>query len=187
MTGSRVQGPTNRRRRSARLDVAAVRCGHPMPRGHSELHVRSWWTRRRGSEASDGCVCVADPRGTDIRLRATGRDRYENLDGVARSARCAACRRRVVGPGPTACFRGRRALSAAVGRTEHASREVVRVEWFWAIFGVVVWVLLAFWPARVARRKGHSFIGFFIFSLFFWPAALIVAYLVHDRRVAGFA
>jgi hypothetical protein len=40
----------------------------------------------------------------------------------------------------------------------------------------------AFWPARVARRKGHSFIGYFIFSLFFFPLALLTAYLVHDRR-----
>jgi hypothetical protein len=27
---------------------------------------------------------------------------------------------------------------------------------------------------RVAGRKGHSFVGYFIFSLFFFPAALIV-------------
>ena len=47
----------------------------------------------------------------------------------------------------------------------------------------VIWVLLAFWPARVAGRKGHSFLGFFIFSLFLWPAALIVAYVVEDRTV----
>jgi hypothetical protein len=47
---------------------------------------------------------------------------------------------------------------------------------------VVVWIALAFWPARVARRKGHSFIGYFIFSLFFFPLALLTAYLVHDRR-----
>ena len=46
---------------------------------------------------------------------------------------------------------------------------------------VIIWVALAFWPARVAGRKGHSFLGYFIFSLFFWPAALIVAYLVEDR------
>jgi hypothetical protein len=45
----------------------------------------------------------------------------------------------------------------------------------------IIWVLLAFWPARVAGRKGHSFLGYFIFSLFLWPAALIVAYLVEDR------
>ena len=53
---------------------------------------------------------------------------------------------------------------------------------FWIIVAII-WVALAFWPARVAHRKGHSFIGFFIFSIFFFPAALIVAYLVRDRRV----
>src|SRR6266536_1044233 len=45
----------------------------------------------------------------------------------------------------------------------------------------VIWIAIAFWPARVAGRKGHSFIGYFIFSLFFFPAAIIVAYLVPDR------
>jgi hypothetical protein len=52
----------------------------------------------------------------------------------------------------------------------------------WIIWAVI-WIAIAFWPARVASRKGHSFIGFFIFSLIFWPAALIVAYLVKDRRM----
>ena len=47
----------------------------------------------------------------------------------------------------------------------------------------IIWVAVAFWPARVAARKGHSFLGYFIFSLFFWPAALIVAYVVEDRTV----
>jgi hypothetical protein len=56
---------------------------------------------------------------------------------------------------------------------------------FWWILSVVVWVAIAFWPARVAGRKGHSFIGYFIFSLFFFPAALITAYVVRDRRVVG--
>ena len=53
--------------------------------------------------------------------------------------------------------------------------------WVTVLF-VVAWVLLAFWPARVARRKGHSFIGYFILSLIFFPLALVMAYLVHDRR-----
>jgi hypothetical protein len=44
-----------------------------------------------------------------------------------------------------------------------------------------VWLLLAFWPARVAARKGHSFIGYFILSLFFFPLALVMAYVVGDR------
>jgi hypothetical protein len=53
----------------------------------------------------------------------------------------------------------------------------------WTILWVFIWLMIAFWPARVAGRKGHSFVGFFIFSLFFFPGALIVAYVVRDRRV----
>ena len=53
----------------------------------------------------------------------------------------------------------------------------------YGILGLIIWIAIAFWPARVAGRKGHSFIGYFIFSLFFFPAALIVAYVVQDRSV----
>lgn len=52
---------------------------------------------------------------------------------------------------------------------------------FWTLV-IIVWVALAFWPARVAGRKGHSFVGYFLFSLLFFPAALIIAYLVEDRH-----
>lgn len=51
----------------------------------------------------------------------------------------------------------------------------------WMLLGIFIWIAIAFWPARVAGRKGHSFFGFFIFSLFFFPLALLVAYLVSDR------
>ena len=51
----------------------------------------------------------------------------------------------------------------------------------WWILFAIIWIAIAFWPARVAGRKGHSFIGYFIFSLFFFPAAIIAAYLVPDR------
>ena len=50
------------------------------------------------------------------------------------------------------------------------------------VIGLIIWVALAFWPARVARRKGHSFFGYFVLSLFFFPLALILAYVVSDRR-----
>ena len=53
--------------------------------------------------------------------------------------------------------------------------------WFGSIIFFIVWVLIAFWPARVASRKGHSFLLYFLFSLVFFPAALIVAYMVSDR------
>ena len=49
------------------------------------------------------------------------------------------------------------------------------------LLALIIWIAIAFWPARVAARKGHSFLGFFIFSLIFFPAALIVAYLVSDK------
>jgi hypothetical protein len=55
----------------------------------------------------------------------------------------------------------------------------------WALLAIAfaaIWIALAFWPARVAHRKGHSFIGYFVFSLFFFPLALITADLVHDRH-----
>ena len=49
---------------------------------------------------------------------------------------------------------------------------------------VIVWIAIAFWPARVAGRKGHSFVGYFVLSLVFFPLALIMAYVVQDRRGA---
>jgi hypothetical protein len=55
--------------------------------------------------------------------------------------------------------------------------------WLWSILFIIVWVAIAFWPARVAARKGHSFIGYFLLSLVFFPLALIAAYMVQDRTV----
>ena len=69
----------------------------------------------------------------------------------------------------------------------HGIYAVSAVGWsLLAVAFVIIWIALAFWPARVAHRKGHSFIGYFIFSLFFFPLALITAYLVHDRRVPAY-
>lgn len=52
---------------------------------------------------------------------------------------------------------------------------------YWVI-SLIIWVAIAFWPARVASRKGHSFLGYFVFSLVFFPLALIVAYVVKDKK-----
>jgi len=57
--------------------------------------------------------------------------------------------------------------------------------WLWWTIAIIIWVALAFWPARVAGRKGHSFIGYFIFSLFLFPLALIMAYVVQDRSAGA--
>ena len=53
--------------------------------------------------------------------------------------------------------------------------------WLWWIIAVIIWVAIAFWPARVAARKGHSFIGYFLLSLVFFSLSLILAYAVQDR------
>ena len=53
--------------------------------------------------------------------------------------------------------------------------------WLWWTLALLVWIAIAFWPARVAARKGHSFIGYFLLSLLFFPLALILAYVVQDR------
>jgi len=54
---------------------------------------------------------------------------------------------------------------------------------FWASLFLCIWVALAFWPgaASPAARATASSVTF-IFSLFFFPLALIMAYVV-----AGFA
>jgi hypothetical protein len=49
------------------------------------------------------------------------------------------------------------------------------------ILWVAVWIAIAFWPARVAARKGHSFVGFFFLSILFFPLSLLIAYLADDR------
>lgn len=46
-------------------------------------------------------------------------------------------------------------------------------------------IAIAFWPARVAARKGHSFIGYFCFSLIFFSHTLIVADMVQDRTATA--
>jgi hypothetical protein len=66
---------------------------------------------------------------------------------------------------------------------------MLAVSWFgWIIlaFGaLMIWIALAFWPARVADRKGHSFFAFFVFSVFMFPVALIAAYAVKDRTTSA--
>jgi hypothetical protein len=54
--------------------------------------------------------------------------------------------------------------------------------WFGiGIIGLIIWIAIAFWPARVAARKGHSFIGYFLLSLLFFPLSLVMAYAVRPR------
>ena len=54
--------------------------------------------------------------------------------------------------------------------------------WLGSILFFIIWIAIAFWPARVASRKGHSFVLYFLLSLVFFPLSLILAYVVSDRR-----
>jgi hypothetical protein len=92
-----------------------------------------------------------------------------------------------IGPAPHHPDRtmGRRFRRRRVGTNADNRRYSMVLSIFssvWWLIGFLIWVAIAFWPARVAGRKGHSFVLFFIFSLFFFPLALITAYLVRDRR-----
>jgi phosphotransferase system glucose/maltose/N-acetylglucosamine-specific IIC component len=49
--------------------------------------------------------------------------------------------------------------------------------------GFVLWIILAFWPAYVAKRRGRSFLLFFILGIFIsWLLALILAYILPDKN-----
>jgi len=55
--------------------------------------------------------------------------------------------------------------------------------WFGiGILGLVLWVVIALWPARIAASKGRSFLLWFILSLFFWWITLFVALAMKDDR-----
>jgi hypothetical protein len=43
------------------------------------------------------------------------------------------------------------------------------------LLGMILWVLLAFWPAMLAKRKGYSFILFLLLS---WFVSFIITLLV---------
>ncbi len=53
---------------------------------------------------------------------------------------------------------------------------------FALMLGIVLWVALALLPAIIAKNKGHSFILWFLLSIFFWWITLFVALFMHDKR-----
>lgn len=54
----------------------------------------------------------------------------------------------------------------------------------WAVILLFVWIAIAFWPARVAARKGYSFLLIFIISIPFWWITLFVVYFVLPNKNA---
>lgn len=54
---------------------------------------------------------------------------------------------------------------------------------FLAVLGVVLWIFLALWPAMMAKKKGYSFVLFFIISIFIsWLLGLIIVLFLSDKN-----
>lgn len=51
----------------------------------------------------------------------------------------------------------------------------------WFAILLVIWIAIAFLPASIASSKGHSFLGWFLLSLFFWWITLFVVLFLPDR------
>lgn len=46
---------------------------------------------------------------------------------------------------------------------------------FWGIIGIVAWIIIAFWPARWAQKKGYSF---FLFLLLSWLISFVLTLII---------
>ncbi len=54
------------------------------------------------------------------------------------------------------------------------------------ILGLVLWILFAFWPAMLAKRKGYSFILFLVLSWFVsFVITLIVVLFLKDKTMTA--
>jgi hypothetical protein len=51
------------------------------------------------------------------------------------------------------------------------------------IIGIILWIFVAFWPARVAKSRGYNFWLFLILSWFIsFLLALALAYLLPNKH-----
>lgn len=51
------------------------------------------------------------------------------------------------------------------------------------ILGIVAWIILAFWPASIAKRKGYSFWLFVLISVVIsWLIALLIVIALKDKN-----
>lgn len=57
---------------------------------------------------------------------------------------------------------------------------------FYALLGVFLWIILAFLPAYLAKKKGYSFILFLILSWFIsFLITLLVVLFLKDRTMTA--
>jgi hypothetical protein len=55
----------------------------------------------------------------------------------------------------------------------------------WIILALAVAAALGLIPASIARRKGRSFVAWWIFGAITWIIAMVAVLLVSDRRDAA--
>lgn len=54
---------------------------------------------------------------------------------------------------------------------------------FILILGIAVWIVVALWPAMVAKRKGYSFVLFLLLAIIFsFLISLIIALLLKNKN-----
>lgn len=57
---------------------------------------------------------------------------------------------------------------------------------FFIILGIFIWIILALWPAYVAKKRGYSFILFLLASwLVSWLLMLFLAYILPNKNLTG--
>jgi ABC-type dipeptide/oligopeptide/nickel transport system permease component len=55
----------------------------------------------------------------------------------------------------------------------------------WWFLGLILFFLIAFWPARIAASKGRSFFLWFLLSIPFWWITLFVVLAMKDDTKAN--
>jgi len=54
---------------------------------------------------------------------------------------------------------------------------------FFGILGIFLWILLAFWPAIIAKKKGYSFLLFLVLSWFVsFIITLVIVLFLKDKN-----
>lgn len=61
----------------------------------------------------------------------------------------------------------------------------VTLSWIWWMMILFFWILIAFWPAMMAKRKGYNFWLFLLMSLFFWWITFFVVLFLEDKSGTG--
>jgi hypothetical protein len=51
----------------------------------------------------------------------------------------------------------------------------------WYLFILFLFILIALWPATIAKGKGHSFLLYFLLSIPFWWITFFVVLFLKDK------